>query len=42
MHHLGQRSADAAVARRLASTAERLILVAGLLSFVVLVFAAFG
>jgi len=41
MHQLGHRSNDAAVIRRVAVTAERLLLIAGLVSAMVLIAAAF-
>lgn len=42
MHHLGHRSADAAVMRQVSSVAERLLLVAGLVSALIVVLAALG
>jgi hypothetical protein len=42
MHHLGHRSADAAVMRQVSSVAEWLLLVAGLVSALIVVLAALG
>ena len=42
MHDLGQRTTNAAVARRLATTAERVILASGLISVIVVLLAALG
>ena len=41
MHQLGQHSNDVAVARRMAVTAERLLLIAGMVSAMILIAAAF-
>jgi hypothetical protein len=41
MHQLGHRPADGAVIKRVAVTAERLLLIAGLISAMVLIAAAF-
>lgn len=41
MHQLGHRTGDVAVARRVAVTAERLLLIAGMVSAMILIAVAF-
>jgi hypothetical protein len=42
MHDLGQRRADAALTRQVSITAERILLIAGLVSTAIILFAALG